>query len=193
LDTILVDRVLFLKVAFGTPNELHGVNKPRGHGLVFKLHQQKETVMHGPIHSTGITTSSSVTLFGQGVGPLVVCAFHVGISVKGLTGAQRQTVHGHSQFISAQIATGTAACAPHGVDKVLTTTCNASCCFEGWAGNLRGLLVVNDVSRDEVFGSDGTRIQVLTAGGAVRADVRGSKVAAADAVLDEIAKVLPGV
>jgi phosphopantothenoylcysteine decarboxylase/phosphopantothenate--cysteine ligase len=55
------------------------------------------------------------------------------------------------------------------------------------------LLVVNDVGRDEVFGSDGTRIQVLTAGGAVRADVRGSKAAAADAVLDEIAKLLPGV
>jgi phosphopantothenoylcysteine decarboxylase/phosphopantothenate--cysteine ligase len=54
------------------------------------------------------------------------------------------------------------------------------------------LLVVNDVGRDEVFGSDGTRIQVLTAGGAVRADVRGSKAAAADAVLDEIAKLLPG-
>ena len=54
------------------------------------------------------------------------------------------------------------------------------------------LLVVNDVGRDEVFGSDGTRIQVLTAGGAVRADVRGSKAAAADAVLDEITKLLPG-
>ncbi len=54
------------------------------------------------------------------------------------------------------------------------------------------LLVVNDVGREQVFGSDDTRIQVLTADGGVRTDVRGSKSAAADALLDEIVKLLPG-
>ncbi|MGA0009464.1 MAG: bifunctional phosphopantothenoylcysteine decarboxylase/phosphopantothenate--cysteine ligase CoaBC [Candidatus Nanopelagicales bacterium] len=53
------------------------------------------------------------------------------------------------------------------------------------------LLVVNDVGDDRVFGRDETRVQVLAADGGVRADVRGRKAAAADAVLDEIVKILP--
>ncbi|MGA1480751.1 MAG: bifunctional phosphopantothenoylcysteine decarboxylase/phosphopantothenate--cysteine ligase CoaBC [Candidatus Nanopelagicales bacterium] len=53
------------------------------------------------------------------------------------------------------------------------------------------LLVVNDVGDDRVFGRDETRVQVLAADGGVRADVRGPKAAAADAVLDEIVKILP--
>jgi len=53
------------------------------------------------------------------------------------------------------------------------------------------LLVVNDVSGDTVFGRDDTRVQVLAADGSLRADVRGAKAVAADAVLDEIAKLLP--
>jgi phosphopantothenoylcysteine decarboxylase/phosphopantothenate--cysteine ligase len=54
------------------------------------------------------------------------------------------------------------------------------------------LLVVNDVSGDQVFGRDDTHVHVLAADGGVRAQVRGSKSAAADAVLDEVAKLLPG-
>ncbi|MGA0946318.1 MAG: phosphopantothenoylcysteine decarboxylase, partial [Candidatus Nanopelagicales bacterium] len=53
------------------------------------------------------------------------------------------------------------------------------------------LLVVNDVGDDRVFGRDETRVQVLASDGGVRADVRGPKAAAADAVLDEIVKILP--
>ncbi|MEY3734621.1 MAG: hypothetical protein RL347_1980, partial [Actinomycetota bacterium] len=53
------------------------------------------------------------------------------------------------------------------------------------------LLVVNDVGGEQVFGRDDTRVHVLAADGGVRAEVSGSKVAAADAVLDEVAKLLP--
>lgn len=53
------------------------------------------------------------------------------------------------------------------------------------------LLVVNDVADDRVFGREDTRIQVLAADGGVRADVRGLKSMAADAVLDEIVKLMP--
>lgn len=53
------------------------------------------------------------------------------------------------------------------------------------------LLVVNDVADDRVFGREDTRVQVLAADGGVRADVRGLKSAAADAVLDEIVKLMP--
>jgi phosphopantothenoylcysteine decarboxylase / phosphopantothenate---cysteine ligase len=53
------------------------------------------------------------------------------------------------------------------------------------------LLVVNDVGGEAVFGRADTRIQVLGGDGAVRADVRGSKTEAADAVLDEIVKQIP--
>ena len=52
------------------------------------------------------------------------------------------------------------------------------------------LLVVNDVGGDRVFGREQTRVQVLAADGGVRADVLGPKADAADAVLDEIAKLL---
>ncbi len=53
------------------------------------------------------------------------------------------------------------------------------------------LLVVNDVGGEAVFGRADTRIQVLGGDGAVRAEVRGSKTEAADAVLDEIVKQIP--
>lgn len=53
------------------------------------------------------------------------------------------------------------------------------------------LLVVNDVGGEQVFGRDDTRVHVLAADGGVRAEVSGSKVAAADAVLDEVVKLLP--
>ena len=53
------------------------------------------------------------------------------------------------------------------------------------------LLVVNDVGGERVFGHDDTRILVLASDGAVRRDVDGTKSAAADAVLDEIVKLLP--
>ena len=51
------------------------------------------------------------------------------------------------------------------------------------------LLVVNDVAGDRVFGRDDTDITVLASGGRVLAQVSGTKVAAADAVLDEVAKL----
>ena len=53
------------------------------------------------------------------------------------------------------------------------------------------LLVVNDVGGERVFGRNDTRVHVLAAGGGVRADVTGPKSAAADAILDEIVKLLP--
>ena len=53
------------------------------------------------------------------------------------------------------------------------------------------LLVVNDVGGGRVFGQADTTVRVLAAGGEVLAEVSGGKSAAADAVLDEVAKRLP--
>ena len=53
------------------------------------------------------------------------------------------------------------------------------------------LLVVNDVGGGRVFGQVDTIVRVLAAGGEVLAEVSGGKSAAADAVLDEVAKRLP--
>lgn len=53
------------------------------------------------------------------------------------------------------------------------------------------LLVVNDVGAEQVFGRDVTSVRVLSHGGQVLAEVSGLKAAAADAVLDEVAKLLP--
>ena len=53
------------------------------------------------------------------------------------------------------------------------------------------LLVVNDVGGGRVFGRDDTTVRVLAAGGEVLAEVSGGKSGAADAVLDEVAKLLP--
>ena len=53
------------------------------------------------------------------------------------------------------------------------------------------LLVVNDVGGGRVFGRDDTTVRVLAAGGEVLAEVSGGKSGAADAVLGEVAKLLP--
>ena len=53
------------------------------------------------------------------------------------------------------------------------------------------LLVVNDVGGGRVFGRDDTTVRVLAAGGEVLAEASGGKSDAADAVLDEVAKLLP--
>ena len=53
------------------------------------------------------------------------------------------------------------------------------------------LLVVNDVGGGRVFGRDETTVWVLAAGGQVLREVSGGKSGAADAVLDEVAKLLP--
>ena len=53
------------------------------------------------------------------------------------------------------------------------------------------LLVVNDVGGGRVFGRDDTTVRVLAAGGEVLAEASGGKSRAADAVLDEVAKLLP--
>ena len=53
------------------------------------------------------------------------------------------------------------------------------------------LLVVNDVGGGRVFGRDDTTVRVLAAGGEVLAEASGDKSGAADAVLDEVAKLLP--
>lgn len=53
------------------------------------------------------------------------------------------------------------------------------------------LLVVNDVGGGRVFGQADTTVRVLAAGGQVLAEVSGGKSGAADAVLDEVAKLLP--
>ena len=53
------------------------------------------------------------------------------------------------------------------------------------------LLVVNDVGGGRVFGRDDTTVRVLAAGGEVLAEASGGKSGAADAVLDEVAKLLP--
>ena len=53
------------------------------------------------------------------------------------------------------------------------------------------LLVVNDVGGGRVFGREETTVRVLAAGGQVLAEVSGGKSGAADAVLDEVAKLLP--
>jgi len=53
------------------------------------------------------------------------------------------------------------------------------------------LLVVNDVGAGRVFGQDDTTVRVLSAGGEVLAEVSGGKAGAADAVLDEVIKLLP--
>ena len=53
------------------------------------------------------------------------------------------------------------------------------------------LLVVNDVAGERVFGREDTAVRVLAAGGEVLAETAGTKSAAADAVLDEVAKMLP--
>lgn len=53
------------------------------------------------------------------------------------------------------------------------------------------LLVVNDVGGARVFGRDDTAVRVISAGGQVLAEASGAKSAAADAVLDEVAKLLP--
>lgn len=53
------------------------------------------------------------------------------------------------------------------------------------------LLVVNDVGGERVFGRDETAVRVIAAGGQVLAEVSGAKSGAADAVLDEVAKLLP--
>ena len=53
------------------------------------------------------------------------------------------------------------------------------------------LLVVNDVGGEQVFGRDVTSVRVLSDGGQVLAEVSGAKSGAADAVLDEVAKLLP--
>ena len=53
------------------------------------------------------------------------------------------------------------------------------------------LLVVNDVGGGRVFGQDETTVRVLAAGGEVLAEASGGKSGAADAVLDEVAKLLP--
>lgn len=53
------------------------------------------------------------------------------------------------------------------------------------------LLVVNDVGGGRVFGREDTTVRVLAAGGQVLAEVSGGKSGAADAVLDEVAKLLP--
>jgi phosphopantothenoylcysteine decarboxylase / phosphopantothenate---cysteine ligase len=53
------------------------------------------------------------------------------------------------------------------------------------------LLVVNDVGGGRVFGQDDTTVRVLAAGGEMLAEVSGGKSGAADAVLDEVAKLLP--
>lgn len=53
------------------------------------------------------------------------------------------------------------------------------------------LLVVNDVGGGRVFGRDETSVRVIAAGGQVLAEVSGGKSGAADAVLDEVAKLLP--
>ncbi len=53
------------------------------------------------------------------------------------------------------------------------------------------LLVVNDVGGGRVFGQDDTTVRVLAGGGEVLAEASGGKSGAADAVLDEVAKLLP--
>lgn len=53
------------------------------------------------------------------------------------------------------------------------------------------LLVVNDVGGGRVFGRGDTTVRVLAAGGEMLAEVCGGKSGAADAVLDEVAKLLP--
>lgn len=53
------------------------------------------------------------------------------------------------------------------------------------------LLVVNDVGGERVFGRDDTAVRVISSGGQVLAEASGAKSDAADAVLDEVAKLLP--
>lgn len=53
------------------------------------------------------------------------------------------------------------------------------------------LLVVNDVGGERVFGRDDTAVRVMSTGGQVLAEASGAKADAADAVLDEVAKMLP--
>jgi phosphopantothenoylcysteine decarboxylase/phosphopantothenate--cysteine ligase len=53
------------------------------------------------------------------------------------------------------------------------------------------LLVVNDVGGQRVFGRDDTAVRVISSGGQVLAEAAGAKSDAADAVLDEVAKLLP--
>lgn len=53
------------------------------------------------------------------------------------------------------------------------------------------LLVVNDVGGERVFGRDDTAVRVISSGGQVLAETSGAKSDAADAVLDEVAKLLP--
>ena len=53
------------------------------------------------------------------------------------------------------------------------------------------LLVVNDVGGERVFGREDTAVRVMGASGEVLAEARGAKSVAADAVLDEVAKLLP--
>jgi phosphopantothenoylcysteine decarboxylase/phosphopantothenate--cysteine ligase len=53
------------------------------------------------------------------------------------------------------------------------------------------LLVVNDVGGARVFGRDDTTVRVISGGGQVLAEATGAKSQAADAVLDEVVKLLP--
>lgn len=53
------------------------------------------------------------------------------------------------------------------------------------------LLVVNNVGGERVFGREDTSVRVLGAGGQVLVETTGAKSTAADAVLDEVAKLLP--
>jgi phosphopantothenoylcysteine decarboxylase/phosphopantothenate--cysteine ligase len=53
------------------------------------------------------------------------------------------------------------------------------------------LLVVNDVGDDRVFGREDTHVRVVGSGGQMLAEVAGTKARAADALLDEVAKLLP--
>lgn len=53
------------------------------------------------------------------------------------------------------------------------------------------LLVVNDVGGERIFGRDDTSVRVLAAGGQVLSELSGAKSDAADAVLDEVVKLLP--
>ncbi len=53
------------------------------------------------------------------------------------------------------------------------------------------LLVVNDVGGERVFGREDTAVRVVGTLGEVLAEARGAKSVAADAVLDEVAKLLP--
>ena len=84
-----------------------------------------------------------------------------------------------------QVVVGFAAETASSEDELLSLA-RAKACRKGC-----DLLVVNDVGGGRVFGREDTAVRVLAAGGQVLAEVSGGKSGAADAVLDEVAKLLP--